>query len=519
MNVIRFSDLCAQGQVAGKRVFIRADLNVPQDDAGQITEDTRIRASLPCIQMALDAGAAVMVTSHLGRPTEGAFTPADSLAPVAARLAQLLGREVPLVADWVDGVRVQPGQVVLLENCRVNLGEKKNNEALAKKMAALCDIFVHDAFGTAHRAEASTYGIAEFAPVACAGPLLAAEMDAITLALANPKRPLVAIVAGSKVSTKLTILKSLADKVDQLIVGGGIANTFMLASGLAIGKSLAEHDLLLEARAVMEAMKARGAAVPIPTDVVTAKSFSADAVATVKAAHEVADDDLILDIGPETAAALALQLKSAGTIVWNGPVGVFEFAAFENGTRTLAHAIAESSAFSIAGGGDTLAAIAKYGIEKQVGYISTGGGAFLEVLEGKTLPAFEILTRRAAAQSDHASVPESGLDVARGVGMMGSETSLRKILKTVVESMGSSLPAIEAALAQGDAALASRLLHGIKGYTPIFCTDSLIAQVAHLEGVSKTATAAEIAPLFAQLAPRLVSLLTEVKTFVAQPGV
>ena len=397
MNVIRFSDLCAQGQVSGKRVFIRADLNVPQDDAGVITEDTRIRASIPCIQMALDAGAAVMVTSHLGRPVEGEFKPQDSLAPVAERLAALMGREVPLLANWVDGVSVQPGHLVLLENCRVNPGEKNNNEALAKKMAALCDIFVHDAFGTAHRAEASTYGIAQFAPVACAGPLLAAEMDAITLALANPKRPLVAIVAGSKVSTKLTILKSLASKVDQLIVGGGIANTFMLASGLPIGKSLAERDLLDDARAVMDAMKARGAAVPIPVDVVTAKSFSADAVATVKAATEVADDDLILDIGPETAAALALQLKSAGTIVWNGPVGVFEFAAFENGTRTLAHAIAESSAFSIAGGGDTLAAIAKYGIEKQVGYISTGGGAFLEVLEGKTLPAFEILTRRAQA--------------------------------------------------------------------------------------------------------------------------
>lgn len=396
MNVIRFSDLCAQGQVTGKRVFIRADLNVPQDDAGHITEDTRIRASIPCIQMALDAGAAVMVTSHLGRPVEGEFKPADSLAPVAQRLAELMGRDVPLLANWVDGVSVQPGQLVLLENCRVNKGEKKNSEELAKKMAALCDIFVHDAFGTAHRAEASTYGIAQFAKVACAGPLLAAEMDAITLALANPKRPLVAIVAGSKVSTKLTILKSLADKVDQLIVGGGIANTFMLAAGLKIGKSLAEPDLLAEARAVMDAMKARGAAVPIPTDVVTAKTFAVDAVATVKAATDVADDDLILDIGPETAAALAAQLKAAGTIVWNGPVGVFEFPAFENGTKVIAHAIAESSAFSIAGGGDTLAAIAKYGIEKQVGYISTGGGAFLEVLEGKTLPAFEILTKRAS---------------------------------------------------------------------------------------------------------------------------
>jgi len=404
MNVIRFSDLCASGKVRGQRVFIRADLNVPQDDHGNITEDTRIRASVPCIQMALDAGAAVMVTSHLGRPTEGEFKPEDSLAPVAKRLGELMGREVPLVSNWVNtdgntgaaGVQVQPGQVVLLENCRVNKGEKKNNEELARKMAALCDIFVHDAFGTAHRAEGTTYGIAQFAPIACAGPLLAAEIDAITQALANPKRPLAAIVAGSKVSTKLTILKSLANNVDQLIVGGGIANTFMLAAGLKIGKSLAEPDLLDEAKAVIAAMKARGAEVPIPTDVVCAKTFAADAVATIKKATDVADDDLILDIGPETAAKLATQLKAAGTIVWNGPVGVFEFAAFENGTKVIAHAIAESSAFSIAGGGDTLAAIAKYGIEKQVGYISTGGGAFLEVLEGKTLPAFEILTKRAA---------------------------------------------------------------------------------------------------------------------------
>ncbi len=396
MKVIRFSDLCAQGAVAGKRVFIRADLNVPQDDAGAITEDTRIRASVPCIQMALKAGAAVMVTSHLGRPTEGAFKPEDSLAPVAKRLGELLGFAVPLVADWVDGVSVAPGHLVMLENCRVNKGEKKNDEALARKMAALCDVFVHDAFGTAHRAEASTYGIAQYAPIACAGPLLAAEMDAISKALLAPRRPLVAIVAGSKVSTKLTILKSLAANVDQLIVGGGIANTFMLAAGLNIGKSLAEPDLLDQASAVIEAMRARGAAVPIPTDVVTAKTFAANAPAVTKRATEVQDDDLILDIGPQTAAALAAQLKQAGTIVWNGPVGVFEFAAFEHGTRTIAEAIAQSSAFSIAGGGDTLAAIAKYGIEKQIGYISTGGGAFLEVLEGKTLPAFEILSRRAA---------------------------------------------------------------------------------------------------------------------------
>jgi phosphoglycerate kinase len=396
VKVLRFSDVVASGFAAGKRVFIRADLNVPQDDAGAITEDTRIRASVPCIRMALDAGAAVMVTSHLGRPTEGAFKPEDSLAPVAQRLSELLGREVPLVADWVDGVTVAPGQVVLLENCRVNVGEKKNKEELARKLAALCDIFVHDAFGTAHRAEGTTYGIAQYAPIACAGPLLAAEIDAISKALASPKRPLAAIVAGSKVSTKLTILQSLAKNVDQLIVGGGIANTFMLAAGLKIGKSLAEPDLVGEAKAVIAAMAARGADVPIPTDVVCAKTFAADAPATVKAATAVDDDDLILDIGPETAQKLAAQLKAAGTIVWNGPVGVFEFAAFENGTKTIARAIAESSAFSIAGGGDTLAAIAKYGIERDVGYISTGGGAFLEVLEGKTLPAFEILQARAA---------------------------------------------------------------------------------------------------------------------------
>lgn len=396
MNVIRFSDLVAQGAVAGRRVLIRADLNVPQDEAGRITEDTRIRASVPCIDLALKAGAAVMVTSHLGRPTEGAFKPEDTLAPVAERLAELLRQSVPLKSNWVDGVSVAPGQVVMLENCRLNKGEKKNDEALSRKMAALCDIFVHDAFGTAHRAESSTYGVAQYAPVACAGPLLAAEMDAITQALAQPKRPLVAIVAGSKVSTKLTILQSLAKKVDGLIVGGGIANTFMLAAGLPIGKSLAEPDLLGEARAVIEAMRARGAEVPIPKDVVVAQAFKADAPATVKAAQDVGPDDMILDIGPQTAHLLAEQLKSAGTIVWNGPVGVFEFEAFSHGTQAIAQAIAASPAFSIAGGGDTLAAIAKYGIEKQVGYISTGGGAFLEVLEGKTLPAFEILSRRAA---------------------------------------------------------------------------------------------------------------------------
>ncbi len=401
MNVLRFEDLVAQGRVAGRRVFIRADLNVPLDAAGHVTEDTRIRASIPCIELALKAGAAVMVTSHLGRPTEGEFKPADSLAPVARRMGELLGFEVPVIANWVDGVKIAgedllPGHLVLLENCRLNQGEKKNDAALSRKMAALCDIFVHDAFGTAHRAEASTYGLAQYAPVACAGPLLAAEIDAITKALAHPKRPLVAIVAGSKVSTKLSILQSLAKNVDQLIVGGGIANTFLLAAGLPIGKSLVEASLVGEAKAVIDAMQARGAAVPIPTDVVTAKTFAADAVATIKAVADVAADDLILDIGPQTAKRLAEQLMAAGTIVWNGPLGVFEFDAFSHGTETIARAIAASSAFSIAGGGDTLAAIAKYGIEGDIGYISTGGGAFLEVLEGKTLPAFEILQKRAA---------------------------------------------------------------------------------------------------------------------------
>ena len=397
MNMLRFTDLVAQGRVAGQRVFIRADLNVPLDDAGRISEDTRVRASLPCIRAALDAGAAVMVTSHLGRPTEGQPKPLDSLAPVAERLSQLLGREVPLRRDWVDGVQVAPGQVVLLENCRLNKGEKKNDEALARKMAALCDIFVHDAFGTAHRAEASTYGIAQFAPVACAGPLLAAEVDAIGKALRSPKHPVVAIVAGSKVSTKLTVLKSLASKVDRLIVGGGIANTFMLAAGRPIGKSLAEPDLVGEARAVIGALASRGAEVPLPLDVVVATEFKADAPATVKAAADVGPDDLILDVGPKTAELFAGKLQRAGTIVWNGPIGVFEWDAFGHGTETVARAIAASGAFSIAGGGDTIAAIAKYGIEKDIGYISTGGGAFLEMLEGKTLPALEILERRAQA--------------------------------------------------------------------------------------------------------------------------
>jgi phosphoglycerate kinase len=394
MQFNRLSDLIAANALIGKRVFIRADMNVPQDDAGQITEDTRIRASAPAIRQALDAGAAVMVTSHLGRPTEGEFKPVDSLAPIAQRLSELLGQPVPLLQNWLDGVTVEPGQVVLLENCRLNKGEKKNNDELAQKMAKLCDVYVNDAFGTAHRAEASTHGIAKFAPIACAGPLLAAELDALGKALHQPARPMVAIVAGSKVSSKLTILKALADKVDNLIVGGGIANTFMLAAGLKIGKSLAEADLLAEARAIMDMMAKRGASVPIPVDVVCAKEFSATATATVKDVADVADDDMILDIGPKTAALLAQQLANAGTIVWNGPVGVFEFDQFGNGTKTLATAIADSKAFSIAGGGDTLAAIAKYGITDKIGYISTGGGAFLEFLEGKTLPAVEILMQR-----------------------------------------------------------------------------------------------------------------------------
>ena len=399
MHMIRFKDLCDQGLVKGKRVFIRADLNVPLDSEGQITEDTRVKASLPCIQMALAAGAAVMVTSHLGRPTEGTLTQQDSLQVVALKISALLGIPVPLKTNWIDGVNVTTGDVVLLENCRVNVGEKKNTMSLAQKMAALCDIYVNDAFGTAHRAEATTYGIAEYAPIACAGPLLSAEIDAITMALANPSRPLVAIVAGSKVSTKLSILESLASKVDQLIVGGGIANTFLLASGLQIGKSLAEPALLEQAVSVMKSMRARGAAVPLPTDVVVAKSFDSNATATIKNIKDIATDDLILDIGPDTAHLLATQLTRAGTIVWNGPVGVFEFEAFSKGTEVIAQAIATSQAFTIAGGGDTLAAIAKYGIEDKISYISTGGGAFLEMLEGKTLPAIEILNKRAQAET------------------------------------------------------------------------------------------------------------------------
>ena len=385
MRFKRMADL----DLRGKRVFIRADLNVPQDDAGNITDDTRIRASVGGIRLALEKGAAVMVTSHLGRPKEGEFKPEDSLAPVAKRLGELLGREVPLKRDWVDGVAVKPGEVVLLENCRVNKGEKKDDEGLAKKIAALCDVYVNDAFGTAHRAEATTHGAARFAKVACAGPLMAAELDALGKALASPKHPLVAIVAGSKVSTKLTVLGELAKKVDQLIVGGGIANTFMLAAGLPVGRSLAEKDLVGEAKRIMAQTK-----VPLPVDVVVGKSLE-DKTGTTKPANQVAADEMILDVGPQTAQALAASLKQAGTIVWNGPVGVFENDAFARGTETLARAIAESKAFSIAGGGDTVAAINKFGIAGKVGYISTAGGAFLEFLEGKTLPAVAALEARA----------------------------------------------------------------------------------------------------------------------------
>ena len=401
MSFLRLTDL----PLAGKRVFIRADLNVPQDDAGNITEDTRIRASLPGIEHALKAGAAVMVTSHLGRPAEGKLEPGDSLAPIAKRLSEMLGRPVPLVRNWVDGgFKVAPGEVVMLENCRVNRGEKKNDEALARKMAALCDVYVNDAFGTAHRAEATTHGMARFAPVACAGPLMAAELDALGRALRNPARPLVAIVAGAKVSTKLTILKSLAAKVDQLIVGGGIANTFLAAVGLPIGRSLAEPGLVGEARAVIDMMKARGAQVPLPVDVVVASDLSVLARANRIAATEVGPDDKILDIGPRTAEMLAAIIARAGTVVWNGPVGVFEYDQFANGTRTIAEAIAGSKSFSIAGGGDTLAAMAKFGVRDRISYVSTGGGAFLEFLEGKILPAVAVLEERA--------VPGSGFRVS-----------------------------------------------------------------------------------------------------------
>jgi len=377
--------------LAGRRVFLRADLNVPQDDDGRITDDTRIRASLPGIEYALKAGAAVMVTSHLGRPKEGAPTPQDSLAPVAKRLGELLKRDVPLLRDWVDGVSVQPGDLVLLENCRFNKGEKADDEALARKMASLCDVYVNDAFGTAHRAEATTHGIARFAPVACAGPLMAAELDALGKALASPAKPLVAVIGGAKVSTKLEVLGALAKKVDRLIVGGGILNTFLLASGIPIGHSLAEPALVDEAKRILAATQ-----VPLPEDVVVAPEASARARATVKDARSVDADEMILDIGPKAAAALAASLESAGTIVWNGPVGMFEIDAFAKGTETIARAIAESRAFSIAGGGDTIAAIHKFGIAGRIGYISTAGGAFLEFLEGKTLPAVAALQARAA---------------------------------------------------------------------------------------------------------------------------
>ena len=392
MNLLRLTDL----DVRGKRVFIRSDLNVPQDDSGAISDDTRIRASIPAIDYARKGGAAVMVTSHLGRPTEGEVKPEDSLAPIANRLSELLGSGVRLITDWVDGgFTVLPGEVVLLENCRANKGEKKNDPGLAQKMAALCDVYVNDAFGTAHRAEATTEGIARVAKLACAGPLLAAEIEALTKALGKPRRPLVAIVAGSKVSTKLSILDSLAAKVDRLIVGGGIANTFLLASGLPIGKSLAEADLVDEAKKIIGKMNARNAEVPLPVDVVCAKTFAADSPAETKLAADVATDDLILDIGPKSSAMLARILESAGTIVWNGPVGVFEFEAFSSGTRAIAEAIASSGAFSIAGGGDTIAAINKFGVADRVSYISTAGGAFLEFLEGKTLPAVAALEARA----------------------------------------------------------------------------------------------------------------------------
>ena len=389
MSIVRMTDL----DLAGKRVLIRQDLNVPIE-GGRITSEQRITASVPTLKLALEKGAAVMVTSHLGRPKEGVWSQDDSLAPVAARLSQLLGVDVPLVRDWVDGVEVKPGQVVLLENCRMNVGEGKDDEALSKKYAALCDVFVMDAFGTAHRAQASTHGVIRFAPVAAGGPLLMAELDALDKALASPARPLLAIVAGSKVSTKLELLSNLVGKVDQLIVGGGIANTFLAATGHPVGKSLYEPDLLDTARQILADAKARGADIPLPSDVVVAKAFSADAQATIKPVGEVADDDLVLDIGPQTGARYAQLIADAGTVVWNGPVGVFEFDAFAGGTEAVARAIAASKAFSIAGGGDTLAAVDKFGIEKQVSYISTGGGAFLEFLEGKTLPAVAALDAR-----------------------------------------------------------------------------------------------------------------------------
>jgi phosphoglycerate kinase len=387
---LRMADL----DLAGKRVLIREDLNVPVQD-GVVTSDARIRAALPSIRLAQEKGARVMLLSHLGRPEEGKCEPEFSLAPVAQKLSELLGKPVPLIKDWLNGVDCAPGAVVLCENVRFNKGEKKDNEALAKQMAALCDVFVMDAFGTAHRAEASTHGVARFAPVAAAGPLLMAELEALEQALLKPKRPMVAIVAGSKVSTKLTVLESLISKVDQLIVGGGIANTFLAATGVKIGKSLCEPDMLDMARDLLAKAKARGAAIPLPTDVVVAREFAATAHADVRAVNAVNDDEMILDIGPDTAEQLCAVLKQAGTILWNGPVGVFEFDQFGEGTRAIANAVADSKAFSLAGGGDTLAAIDKYGVAEGISYISTGGGAFLEFVEGKTLPAVAMLQARA----------------------------------------------------------------------------------------------------------------------------
>jgi len=390
MTFIRMTDL----DLSGKRVLIREDLNVPIQD-GKITSTQRLDAALPTIRNARDAGAAVLVMSHLGRPKEGVFDEAQSLKPVAEWLSGQLGTEVRLQRDYLDGVEARNGEVVLLENCRMNVGEKSDDEVLAKKYAALCDVFVMDAFGTAHRAQASTHGVAKFAKTACAGPLLAGELDALGKAMKDPARPLLAIVAGSKVSTKLDLLQNLVQRVDQLIVGGGIANTFIAAAGHKVGKSLFEADLLDAAHKVIDSAHARGADVPIPSDVVTAPKFAADAPAAVKPVDQVGDDEMIMDIGPETAQRYADLIAEAGTVVWNGPVGVFEFAAFGHGTETLARAIADSKAFSIAGGGDTLAAVDKYGIEDKVSYISTGGGAFLEFLEGKTLPAVAMLEQRA----------------------------------------------------------------------------------------------------------------------------
>lgn len=398
MQVKTLDSLAASGVLKDKRVLIRSDLNVPRNDEGAITNDARIVASLPAIKTALLAGAAVMVTSHLGRPKEGVLRPEDSLQVVADRLGELLGREVPVVQDWIDGVEVKPGELVVLENCRCNVGEKKCDEALSKKYAALCDVYVNDAFGTAHRAEATTVGVAKYAPIACAGPLMAKEIEALSKALGSPSRPLAAIVAGSKVSTKLTILSNLAEKVDRLIVGGGILNTFLLAAGRPIGQSLAEPDLVDECCKVLEILEKKGAKLPMPVDVVAAKAFATDAPYRVCSVDEVADDEMILDVGPKTAEHLAHELRSAGTIVWNGPVGVFEMKPFAKGTEALAYAIAEATdkgAFSIAGGGDTVSAVNAFGVEDRISYISTGGGAFLEFLEGKTLPAIAVLEERA----------------------------------------------------------------------------------------------------------------------------